>query len=59
MWNKDTNKLVDSWENEEHKHLKLKLPVEKEVLKDYLRFEYTYNGEQKWLHVVNNGDEWY
>lgn len=57
--NKDTNIISDSWEDKENIHLSSKSKVEKEKSKEYLRFEYLYKNEFEWLHIINNGEEWY
>ena len=30
-----------------------------EKSKEYLRIEYTHRDETEWLHIINNGTEWY
>ena len=57
--NKDTNIITDSWEDKENIYLSSKFKVEKEKSKEYLRFEYLYKNEFEWLHIINNGEEWY
>lgn len=57
--NKDTNIITDSWEDKENIYLSSKFKGEKEKSKEYLRFEYLYKNEFEWLHIINNGEEWY
>jgi len=46
-----------TWKDEDYKHLESTI-VEGEG-KRYLRFEYEHDGRNEWLHVINNGKEWY
>ncbi len=44
-----------TWADDDYKHLK----IIKEEAKNYLRFEYEHQGRSEWLHVINDGTEWY
>lgn len=47
--------VIRTWKDDEYKNLHV---LEDEV-DNYLRFEYRVNGENEWLHVIKNGEEWY
>lgn len=47
--------VMRTWNDDEYKNLNV---LENEV-DNYLRFEYTINGKNEWLHVIKNGEEWY
>jgi hypothetical protein len=53
--------VLREWKDEDYKHLEVK----KSESKNYLRFEYehgTYDDgtpRKEWLHVINEGKEWY
>lgn len=55
--NKDGSKtILRTWTDEDYKDLKI---YKTEISGVYLRFEYEINGENEWLHVIKNGEEWY
>lgn len=44
-----------SWQDEDYKNIK---PIKSEST-SYLRFEYEHNNHEEWLHVIEDGEEWY
>lgn len=44
-----------TWNDKEYAHLE----VVKKEFKQYLRFEYKLDGRKEWLHVLEEGKEWY
>lgn len=47
--------VLRTWEDENYKHLE----VMKSEVSQYLRFEYEHQGRREWLHVIQEGKEWY
>jgi hypothetical protein len=47
--------MLRKWEDEDYKHLDRIIAKPK----TYLRFEYEHQGRKEWLHVTNEGKEWY
>lgn len=47
--------VLRTWTDEDYKD---KRPEKKET-SNYLRFEYEHEGRPEWLHVINDGKEWY
>lgn len=47
--------VLRKWKDEDYKDLEVK---ESEAT-HYLRFEYEHQGRTEWLHVINDGKEWY
>lgn len=48
-------KILHQYKNKEY----LKLPIVKVYESNYLRFEYSHWKSNEWLHVINDGEEWY
>lgn len=44
-----------TWSDEDYKHLE----IQENETRTYLRFEYEHDGRKEWLHVINDGKEWY
>ncbi|MFW6016691.1 MAG: hypothetical protein ACOCRK_09660 [bacterium] len=50
---KGKRKILYSEKNEN------RLEIAEKQCKQYLRFEYIYDGKKVWLHIIKNGKEWY
>lgn len=48
-------KTLYSHAHDEYKDLK----IVKQDRSNYLRIEYTHYGKEEWLHIIENGEQWY
>lgn len=47
--------VLKHWVDDDYKDIE----PEESSIKNYLRFEYEHQGRSEWLHVINEGKEWY
>lgn len=48
-------KIIHSEISEKYKTLE----ISKQKTSNYLRIEYTHHGRKEWLHIIDNGEQWY
>jgi len=47
--------VLHDWSDDDYKEL----PIVRNEISKYLRFEYEHDGRKEWLHVTDQGEEWY